>query len=143
MSFEADESGLPATAAVTERAPAARPRPSPRLLKVRKLIERCYADPLSAGRMARHAGFTATELRRQFAACYDSTPEAYLIACRMRAADALLALGKAEHNVALLVGYSSYRRYFGDRQRHQRALRIAAGEAALKELLGRDRQLLR
>ena len=133
--FESDPELASLVASGREGEAHERPRPSPRLLKVRKLIERCYADPLSAGRMARHAGFTATELRRQFAACYDSTPEAYLIACRMRAADALLALGKAEHNVALLVGYSSYRRYLGERQRHQRALRIAAGEAALRELL--------
>lgn len=135
MSFETDESGLPPATPVAGWVPAVRPRPSPRLLKVRKLIERCYAEPLSAGRMARHAGFTATELRRQFAACYDSTPEAYLIDCRMRAADALLALGKADHDVALLVGYTRYRRYFVDRQHHQRRLRIAAGEAALRGLL--------
>lgn len=115
---------------------AGRPQPSPRLFKVRRLIERCYADPLSPGRMARHAGFTATELRRQFEVCFGTTPEAYLIACRMRAADRLLASGKAETDVALLVGYSSYRRFVGDRQRHERALRIAAGEAAMRARLG-------
>ncbi|MDP3858948.1 MAG: AraC family transcriptional regulator [Stagnimonas sp.] len=137
MSFNDEGLGPPLPTSTTDRPAPERPRPSPRLLKVRKLIERCYADPLSAGRMARHAGFTATELRRQFAACYDCTPEAYLIACRMRAAEALLALGRTEHNVALLVGYTSYRRYLGDRQRHQRSQRIAAGEAALREFLQR------
>lgn len=141
MSFEASASPAVQAMLSTEigEPPRERPRPSPRLLKVRKLIGRCYADPLTAGRMARHAGFTASELRRQFQASYDSTPELYLLACRMRAADALLALGKAEHHVAMLVGYGSHRRYLLDRQRHQRAQRIAAGEAALRAALLPDR----
>lgn len=137
MSFDAPDSADLSRLQATVVDPVERPRPSPRLLKVRKLIERCYADPLTAGRMARHAGFTATELRRQFETCYGTTPEVYLIACRMRAADALLALGKAEHNVAMLVGYGSYRRFQSDRQRHERMQRIAAGEAALRAALTR------
>lgn len=136
MSFETLEQTRPAEGQAREPEPAERPRPSPRLLKVRRLIERCYADPLSPGRMARYAGFTATELRRQFEVCFGVAPEAYLTACRMRAADHLRSQGRAEVDIALLVGYSSFRRYLGDRQRHERALRVAAGDAAMRARLG-------
>lgn len=136
MSFEAMEDSDPASAPAREPEPVERPRPSPRLLKVRRLIERCYADPLSPGRMARHAGFTATELRRQFEACFGTTPEAYLIACRMRAVEHLRSQGRAEVDIAMLVGYSSYRRYLGDCRRHERACRVAAGEAAMRARQG-------
>lgn len=136
MSFEAREDVDPPAGQAREPEPVERPRPSPRLLKVRRLIERCYADPLSPGRMARYAGFTATELRRQFEVCFGTTPEAYLIACRMRAADQLRSQGRAEVDIAMLVGYSSYRRYLGDCQRHERARRAAAGVAAMRERLG-------
>lgn len=136
MSLFAMASPEPDAGPAHEPEPAVRPPPSPRLLKVRKLIERCYADPLSPGRMARYAGFTASELRRQFEVCFGTTPEAYLIACRMRAAELLRSQGRAEVDIAMLIGYSSYRRYLGDCQRHERTRRVAAGEAALRGRLG-------
>ena len=67
-------------AAMTQRpaeAPLARPAPSPRLLKVRKLIEREHAAPLTAGRMARHVGMRVSDLNNQFLASYGASRPMY------------------------------------------------------------------
>lgn len=128
-------------AAMTQRpaeAPLARPAPSPRLLKVRKLIEREHAAPLTAGRMARHVGMRVSDLNNQFLASYGITPDVFLVDCRMRAATLLLQRKISEVNVALLVGYSSHRRYLIERRSWQRRQLLLAGEAAYQSAITAD-----
>lgn len=91
----------------------------PRIASVRELIERQYAYPLSSGRLARHAGLRVHALVQQFRTLYGQTPEQYLLECRMRAADALLARHTEPAAVALQTGHRSLRHYERERRRYE------------------------
>ena len=97
-----------------------------------KIIEREYASPLTAQRLARRLRLPRLAFQRAFLDAVGATPQQYLRSCRMRAAAQLLEAGRRAHDVAILVGYSRYGWFVADYRREYRA--DAARMRALKRM---------
>lgn len=94
------------------------PAPAPsRLHEARRIIEREFATPLTAQRLARRVRLPPLAFHHGFKTAFGQTMEAYLRAWRMQQAAALLAAGHDVPDVALLVGYTRYRRFVMDYRR--------------------------
>ncbi|TNC42914.1 helix-turn-helix transcriptional regulator [Mumia zhuanghuii] len=78
------------------------------LRRARDQADRCYAEPVDLGALARTAGLSKHHFLRAFAAAYGVTPGAYLRQRRVeRAQDLLRATNLTVSEVCHLVGYSS------------------------------------
>ncbi|MBW9215635.1 AraC family transcriptional regulator [Mumia sp. zg.B53] len=78
------------------------------LRRARDLADRCYAEPLDLGALARAAGLSKHHFLRAFAAAYGVTPGAYLRQRRIeRAQDLLRATNLTVTEICHHVGYSS------------------------------------
>jgi AraC-like DNA-binding protein len=81
--------------------------PSPHALDgVRDLIDACYCEPLSIGRLSREVGCSPSQLMRGFKARFGVSVHVYIIQFRLRQARRLLVEGLAAADVALAVGFS-------------------------------------
>jgi AraC-like DNA-binding protein len=78
------------------------------LRRARDQIDRCYAEPLDLGALARTAGISKYHFHRLFTATYGLTPAAYLSQRRIeRAQDLLRATNLSVTEVCHNVGFSS------------------------------------
>ena len=92
------------------------------LLRVRDLIDRCYAEPLDLAALARSASVSPSHFSRSFRAAFGETPHRYLLTRRMERAKALLRAGELSvTDVCMAVGCTSlgsfstqFRRFVGD-----------------------------
>lgn len=81
-------------------------RPEPlRVRRARELIETHFDQPLTLDRLAAEVQLSAFHLIRSFRAEMGVSPHAYLIACRLRRAKALLDLGEGSARAAAAAGF--------------------------------------
>lgn len=77
-----------------------------RLLRARDFLHDRMASDIGLDELARHAGMDRFRLTRQFKRKFGQSPHAYLVRLRLRAARALLAVGREPDQVALDVGFA-------------------------------------
>lgn len=77
----------------------------------RSIIEREFATPITARRLARRLRVPALLFRSTFTTAIGKTPEQYLLDRRMLEASQLLAEGHESQDVAARVGYTAFRRF--------------------------------
>jgi AraC-like DNA-binding protein len=82
-----------------ERAPA-------HLRRAREVLEQRFAEPISLGELAAHAGLSPLYLVRAFHDAFGVPPHEYQIGVRVRRACELLCARRPASEVALRVGFS-------------------------------------
>jgi AraC-like DNA-binding protein len=91
------------------------------LLRVRDLIDRCYAEELDIAALARSASVSPQHFQRSFKRAFGETPHRYLMTRRLERAKALLRAGDLSvTGVCHAVGFTSlgsfstqFRRFVG------------------------------